>query len=224
MPQPDLVICDPSPWDSDKAKSLNISMEQLSYIAQLLFPQSPVNNKSIYNSIDMDTDYQTLLEKFDNNPINLLNNVTKNCSQLIVYCQMGIRESYNGRRCCPILFSNVEYTLLYKCYSSGGQRKYLIQEASQTDGITVSVQIASQKRPLNRSIAGDWAIFMTGISVAVSDKNSNLYHVSQNSLKLLEPDTYNALPVEKKETDSSDKSSYFQHYKGRKMRLEVLSV
>jgi hypothetical protein len=48
--------------------------------------------------------------------------------------------------------------------------------------------------------------------------------VSQNSLKLLEPDTYNALSVEKKETDSSEKSSYFQHYEGRKMRLEFLYV
>jgi hypothetical protein len=212
---PNIVVCDPSPWDFEKAESLNISISELSYIAHLLYPLNSGGNSQI-NFTEMDKEYQTLLRRFDHNPINLLNNVTRNCSQLVTFCQLGTNETYSGCECCPLLFSNVEYTLMYKCYSSGKTLAHQMWEPSQAFGITVSVKMASEKKQLNARIAGDWAIFMTGISAAVSDMKANLYYVTQTNLKLLEANTYNALPVEKKEIDSSDRSSHFQQYEERK--------
>jgi hypothetical protein len=214
---PDLVVCDPSPWDFDKAEHLNISLQQLSYIAFLLYPQNTLGNEIfIENNLgDADKDYQRLLQRFDSNPVNLLNNVTKSCHQLIVYCQLGPTRASSNEECCRRLFSNVEYILMYKCYSSGGMLDYKMLEPSQAYGITVTAYLPREQRHLNISVAGLVAKYMSGISAAVADKKSNLYHVGQTNLKLLEPNTYNVLPVEKREIDSFDKSSYFQNYKGK---------
>lgn len=219
-PAPDIVVCDPSPWDFDKAEKLNISLQQLSYTAQLLYPLFSVDSRITANIIkEMDDDHRRLLQRFDNNPINLLDNVTKSCSQVIVYCILPSKGVYDGQKCCRLFFPNVEYTLTYKCYSSGGKLVYHMSENSQVSGITVHARVTSQKRQLNESIAGLWAIFTSGISAAVADPKTNLNHVAKTSMKLLQPGTFNVLPVEKRETDSSDKASFFQHYEASKSGL-----
>jgi hypothetical protein len=193
-PAPDIVVCDPSPWDFDKAEKLNISLQQLSYTAQLLYPLFSVDSRITANIIkEMDDDHRRLLQRFDNNPINLLDNVTKSCSQVIVYCILPSKVVYDGQKCCRLFFPNVEYTLTYKCYSSGGKLDYHMSENSQVSGITVHARVTSQKRQLN--------------------------HVAKTSMKLLQPGTFNVLPVEKRETDSSDKASFFQHYEASKSGL-----
>jgi len=54
---PDIVVCDPSPWDFEKAATLNILVKQLSYIARLLYPQSPMNY-SLFK--DLDKEYKEI--------------------------------------------------------------------------------------------------------------------------------------------------------------------
>jgi hypothetical protein len=69
----------------------------------------------------------------------------------------------------------------------------------------------------------------TGVAAGVTDRKSNLYHVSQTGLKLLAPNTQNVLPMVKRETDSSEKDSFFQPYQGKKAKysdtiFKLLSV
>jgi hypothetical protein len=221
---PDIVVCDPFPWDFEKAAQLNISAQQMSYIARLLYPQGFENDLSKYK--DLAVEYTKLLTNYDNNPVNLLNNVTKNCSQTIGFCQIGgTNKSYFGSACCDELFSNVEYTLQYKCFSSGGKNNVLARQASQAFGITVSAFVedvslggSNKRSKLNSTIAGPWAILMTGISAAVTDRKSSLYFLAQTRMKLMEPNTFSILAVEKQLTNSSKKNSAFQSYKGEILR------
>ncbi len=132
VPLPDLVVCDPSPWDATKATRLNISGEMLSYLSYLLFPQS-TSSKTAEDELftSLEDRYKILLRRFDNSPIRLLNNVTKDCEQLIFACNLGTTGIIWADACCPLLFSNVEYTPLYKCFSSGGKNNYSMLESSQ---------------------------------------------------------------------------------------------
>jgi hypothetical protein len=133
VPLPDLVVCDPSPWDATKATRLNISGEMLSYLSYLLFPQSLSSKTADDNEFftGLEDRYRTLLRRFDNSPIRLLNNVTKDCEQLIFTCNLGTTGVIGADECCPLLFSNVEYTPLYKCFSSGGKNNFSMLESSQ---------------------------------------------------------------------------------------------
>jgi hypothetical protein len=160
MPMPDVVVCDPSPWDFVKAERLNISIQQLSYISHLLYPQSWNLDQSMFK--DLDNEYRQLIQRFDNNPIHLLNNVTRDCSQLFDYCQLRSADSYSGSECCSRLFTNVEYTLQYKCYSFGGKVDYSMLEAAQSYGITVSIKLSSENIHLDDDIAGAWASLQSG--------------------------------------------------------------
>jgi len=225
VPFPDIVVCDPSPWDFAKAAQQSISAQQMSYIARLLYSEGLSDDLSVYK--DLDLEYTELLKRFDNNPVKLLNNVTKSCSQLISFCLIGgSNTNYFGPQCCMKLFQNVEYTQRYKCFSFGG-KNVSARQASQTFGITVAATVPAKNfsldgsssnasSKLNATIAGSWAILMTGISAAVTDKKSTLYFLTQTRMKLMEPHTYSLLAVEKKITDSSNKDSYFQSSKGGK--------
>jgi len=196
---PDIVVCDPSPWDFDKIKSLNISVDMVSYIAHLLYTQSDGTGGALkYIQDVLDKEYHTLLMAYDNNPKNLLNNITKTCTQLIKYCQLGTQITFPGPYCCPRLFSNVEYTLQYKCFSSGGKLNFPMPEPSLVHGITIGLDVTETVTQLNPSIAGPWAVLMNGVAAAVTDKKSNLYYVVQTDLKLLEPKTYSVFFCGKK--------------------------
>ena len=226
VPFPDIVVCDPFPWDFEKAAKLNISTQQMSYIARLLYPQGVDSDLTKYK--DLDEEYTKLLTRYDNNPVNLLNNVTKNCSQTIGFCQIGgTKKSYFGSICCDALFSYVEYTLQYKCFSSGGKNNVTTWHAAQAFGITVIAYVpnedvslggSNKRSKLNSTIAGPWAVLMTGISAAVTDRKSSLYFLAQTRMKLMEPNTFSILAVEKQLTNSSEKNSDFQSYKGEKLR------
>jgi hypothetical protein len=226
VPFPDIVVCDPSPWDFEKAEQLNISAQHMSYIARLLYPQGVESDLTKYK--DLDEEYTKLLTRYDNNPVNLLNNVTKNCSQTIGFCQIGgTKTYYNGSLCCDALFSYVEYTLQYKCFSSGGKNNVTTWHAAQAFGITVSASVSNgnfsldgsnKSSKLNVTIASPWAVLMTGISAAVTDRKSSLYFLAQTRMKLMEPNTFSILAVEKQLTNSSEKDSYFQSYQEEKLR------
>jgi hypothetical protein len=214
---PEIVVCDPSPWDFKKAYSKNISNQLLSYITHLLYPQREDMfeiNESRYQ--DFEQNYKIVIKNFDENPIFLLNNITKDCSQVIDYCQLGIDEKLNGTACCSRLLSKTEYTQHYKCYRTGGMSKFKSIEASKAFGITIGIGYTDHSTQLNDSIASLWALSLTGIGVAVTNPKSNLNHIAQTKIKLLAPNTYNFIGVEKQEIDSSDKSSDFQPHKGMK--------
>ena len=76
---PDIVLCDPSPWDYEKALAKNISADLLAYISYMLFPlMAGPDMPTFYGRIKaQETKYQTLLKQFDNSPIKLLDSVTK---------------------------------------------------------------------------------------------------------------------------------------------------
>ena len=208
---PDLVVCDPSPWDFDKAAKNNISKELMSFISLLLYPQlEDKENTTQYQ--ELEKEYETLLDKFDGNPIYLLNNITKECKQLIGYCQLGTNIKLNGSQCCSRILSATEYTQQYKCFSSRNKMNVTMLEPTKVFGVTIGVDFNDDSTKLDEQIASLWALSMTGISVAVINAKSNLYYVSQTYMKLLAPNTCNIIAVEKKETDNSDKSSDFQSY------------
>ena len=121
VPFPDIVLCDPSPWDLDKAAKLNISRAMISYLSYFLFPViAGLNQSTVDQKVkEQDAQYREILKQFDNNPLYLLDNVTKDCGQLVRTCQLGSSDLLKGRECCAKIFSNVEYTQLYKCFSSG---------------------------------------------------------------------------------------------------------
>ena len=79
MRLPDIILCDPSPWDYEKALAKNISDDLLAYISYMLFPlMSAPDMSTFYEKIKVQvTKYQTLLKQFDNSPIKLLDSVTK---------------------------------------------------------------------------------------------------------------------------------------------------
>ena len=211
---PDLIVCDPSPWDFDKALKNNISAEQLSFITHLLYPQQEGGSSKVNTTKfqELEKGYEIILKKFDDNPIYLLNNVTKDCDQLIGYCQLGTIAQLNVTECCAQLFSFSAYTQQYKCFSSGGKMNFKMIEPAKAFGITVGVAFEDSSTKLDENVASLWALSMTGIAVAAIDPKSNLYDVAQTNMKLLAPNTCNILAVEKKETDNSDKSSDFQFH------------
>ena len=211
-PLPDIVLCDPSPWDLEKSSKKNISIQLLSYISYLLFPLSVGVNISTVNQNfkTLDESYRMILTKFDNNPIYLLNNITKDCSQIVLLCQLGTTKVLENKECCLSLFSNVEYTQNYKCYSSGGKIYFTMWGSAPVLGITVSVRINYITLDIN--LASLWTIVMQGIAVAVTEPKSNLFYVSQTDMNLLASNTYSSIAVERKELDSSDKDSYFLPY------------
>jgi hypothetical protein len=95
-----------------------------------LYPQTGGNTKVTSKEFaQLAESYPTLLKKFNNNPINLLNNITKDCEQLIISCQFGAQQTLNSSACCAKLFSNVEYTLQYKCFSSVGLNDHTMWQA-----------------------------------------------------------------------------------------------
>jgi Amiloride-sensitive sodium channel len=215
MPLPDIVLCDPAPWDFKKAEGLNISSTMLSYISLLLFPLTGNNTVMRSKIQEDDQEYKEILTRFDNNPINLLNNITKNCSQLVRYCQFGPSQTMNGPGCCGKLFSNVEYTQNYKCYSSGNNINHIMWESTIPFGIAVTVRVQDESDKLNNNRTNVWALTMNGVGVGVANYKDNLFYVAQTNLHLLAPNTYNSIALERRETDSSDKDSAFTSYKGR---------
>jgi hypothetical protein len=210
---PDLVICDPSPWDLVKAQELNISREQLSYISYFLHTQrgGPVKmNSALFK--ELVGSYPTLLQRFDNNPVYLLNNVTKNCTQLMFTCQLGTQARLNESECCSRLFSSVEYVPQFKCFSAGGKLDVPVWEALQVFGILITLKLDNVRSALNTTVATTSAVAFTGVAATVTDKRSSLYHVSQTNIKLLAPNSGNLLSLERKMTDNSEKNSYFQPF------------
>jgi Amiloride-sensitive sodium channel len=220
MPLPDIVVCDPAPWDFQKAKALNISATMMSHISLLLFPITN-NSPNLRAQIEEGAEeYTKILAKFDNNTLNLLNNVTKSCSQLIQFCQVGSQETWYKSECCTKLFPNIEYTKQYKCYSSGGTNNIYMSEPAIPFGITISVKVQDESEKFDPNRTNLWALTMSGIGVGVADPKNNLNHVAQTNLHLLAPDTYNSIAIERQEMDSSDKNSEFDYYQEKDSSLD----
>jgi hypothetical protein len=152
------------------------------------------------------------LQKFYNNSIYLLNNITKDCSQTIDFCQLGTIGKLNGTDCCAQLFSKSEYTQQYKCYHTGGMMNFTMFEPSKAFGVTVGVEFADYSTKLDDNITSLCALYMTGIAVAVINPKANLYHIALNNIKQLGPNTYSIIGIERMEIDNSDKSSDFQSH------------
>ena len=211
-PLPDIVLCDPSPWDLAKAAQHNISIQLLSYISYFIFPLTYGDSITTFydNFQELDESYRKILTKFDNNSVYLLNNVTKDCSQIVLYCLLGAAKLMNNTECCSKIFSVFEYTHHYKCFSSGGTMKFNMEELSQAYGITITLKVNYIK--LDEFIASGWSTTANGIAVAAADPKSNLYYVSKTKMNLLASNTHNSIAVERKELDSSDKNSNFLPY------------
>jgi hypothetical protein len=176
----------------------------------LLFSIS--NNKPTFYAtiLEGNAEYLKILEKFDNNALNLLNNITKTCTQLIQYCQIGSQETWFKQECCTKLFSNVEYTQQYKCYS--GNVNFNMSEPAIPFGITITVKVEDESEKFEDNSMNPWALTMSGVGVGVADSKNNLNYVAQTNLHLLAPDTYNSIAIEQHEIDNSDKNSDFEPY------------
>jgi hypothetical protein len=85
-------------------------------------------------------------------------------------------------------------------------------EPSKAFGVTVGVEFADYSTKLDDNITSLWALYMTGIAVAVINPKANLYHIALNNIKQLGPNTYSIIGIERMEIDNSDKSSDFQSH------------
>ena len=146
VPYPDLLICTSSPWDMDKIRDYNISMDLVSYMTKFLFPFM----KSTFEGIGLPTfniledKYNQLINKrFDGNAMNLLKNITFSCEKMIDFCLFGFNTYYTGQECCQKFFKPVEFGFVFMCLRSNEKLAYTVQEPGILTGVMIGLRRAS---------------------------------------------------------------------------------
>lgn len=90
----DFVVCDLSPWDSKKIADQDISIELLSYVAYLMFPFA--KNPGLFDSpallASLEEEYSAVLQRYDNNVVSLLDNITRTCEDTVLWCKLGLND------------------------------------------------------------------------------------------------------------------------------------
>ena len=146
VPFPDLLICTSSPWDMDKIRDYNISMDLVSYMTKFLFPFM----KSTFEGIGLPTfniledKYNQLINKrFDGNAMNLLKNITFSCEKMIDFCLFGFNTYYTGQECCQKFFKPVEFGFVFMCLRSNEKLAYTVQEPGILTGVMIGLKRAN---------------------------------------------------------------------------------
>ncbi len=173
VPFPDIIICTSTPWDVASVQKFNISADLLSYISHFLFPFGgfggpPSNVTPPAEFLNLDKVYRSVLEKFNNNSLYLLGNITKTCSMTLEFCVFGI--SIRDFDCCRF-FGPGEFMLGQKCFRTNHQLRFSVQEAGMINSIIFSLSTdANIFGGLNPFLLSQAAGLLSGqMSASVSD-------------------------------------------------------
>jgi Amiloride-sensitive sodium channel len=144
---PEFVICLEAPWDVNKSKKLNMSIELLSYMSNLFYPFGGFGrdgrlNKNQTLITQLDTEYKQLLNATGMNTVQLLDHITVSCEQIIDACSFGYIRLYDGEICCLLLFDEPEYGMAGKCFRTHNKNlNFTLKESSARSGLLVKLTI-----------------------------------------------------------------------------------
>jgi len=221
MQLPGIVICLETPWDVKKSNKI-MSIDLLSYMANLIFPfggfaDSLYNKKREQSPLkkELDKEYNKILHKTGWNVVDLLNNITLTCGQIVTSCNFGYRLSGNltGIDCCKYMFSDPVYGVYGKCFRTSTRfYKIFLKEAGHQSSFLLNLVVPSDiLDDLNKSILNQKASISDGLSIAVSNKNSHLSTIEKNFRGLV-PNSMNSVIVRKMTINKSQRNSPFGRY------------
>lgn len=238
-PFPDILICTSAPWDQAKIKEKNISANLVSYLTNYLFPFVPFRNFSEGNDPlvrnltlldELEANFTQLVNRdFSGNAMDLLNNITYSCDQVIDFCMFGYNTIYPGHQCCAYFFQSPKFGFVNWCLRTNERLTYAVQEAGSLTGIFIGLHInnptilnnstsmpnpiVSQNtvmlNPLVLNIAASAFSGVTSIGVAPPEDHTFL---TLSALKSIAPATYNTLSITKSSLDQTDRSSFLATY------------
>jgi hypothetical protein len=214
---PDFVLCLEAPWDVNKSKQLNISIDLLSYMTNLFYPYGGfgMNGNSLDNLTitQLDTEYRQLLNSTGMNIIRLLDHITVSCEQLIDGCIFGYSQLFDRKSCCLLLFDDPEYGMGGKCFRTHNKNmNFSLKESSARSGLNIKFTVNENVLDgLNQNIVNYPGSMLNGVSFAATNRQSHLYTII-SKVKSLIPNSFNAISLKKTTVDRSKKDSPFGPY------------
>jgi hypothetical protein len=207
---PEFVICLEAPWDVNKSKHLNMSIDLLSYMTNLFYGYLRDNVTFLSQ---MNTEYKQLLNSTGMDTIKLLDHITVACDQIIDYCYFGYSSFFNGQDCCLLLFGEPEYGMAGKCFRTFNKNlNYTLKDFGVQSGLVVQFTIQKNiLNSLNYKILNYPASVSNGVSFAATSKQNHLYTVV-SKVKSLAPNALNTISLKKITVDRSKKYSPFGAY------------
>ena len=198
------AICDISPWDFNKAKAANISVEMISFLSYYIFSfEVDRATKDQDKLAKLDTEYKVLVDKFGSTS-NLLDAVTRSCEQTIFYCKLGTSIEQQGGECCEKNFNPAVYTTEGKCWGTAGRMAYRQPFPSKPYGLTIGLSIGVDvSGSLDTSVGPLQAAFHRGIAVVLTGAKDHLVPAAAKRAYLTLPNTLNSVALEKTVIDSS---------------------
>ena len=213
VPFPEFVFCLQAPWDVDKSKEVNMSLNLLSYMPNIFYPFGNFTAEAHNKKNELDKEYKNILNKTGWSTVELLNKITVSCAQVVEFCNFGFRTFMNGKMCCSKFFADPEYGMMGKCFRSTTIFFNIsLKEAGFQSSLFIRFVIQSNiLTNLNPKIVNFPASFSDGMSLAVSNKDSHLSTLT-SSMKGLVPNSWNVITVKKITIDRSERNSPFGSY------------
>ena len=201
------AICDVSPWQLDKARQNNVSVQMVSYLAFFIFPFE--ESHEIFDKVneqrlqDLEEEYETLSRKFGG-AMKLLDAVTRSCEDMIFYCKMGIRREMQAKDCCQSNFEAGVYTTEGKCWGTRDKMDFKQVQAVKPQGLTVALTIGPDiSGSLDTSVGSHQATLQRGVAMVLAGAKDHLYTATTKRSYLIMPNTLNSVALEKTVIDSS---------------------
>ena len=218
VPFPEFVICLEAPWDITKSQRLNISINLLSYMTNLFYPYGEYgdwyhsDNQSRLKH-ELETEYFNILNRTGWNTIQLLNEITVSCEQVVNFCYIGYSIMLNQSNCCPLLFAEPEYGMMGKCFRTTNKYlNYSLKEAGIQSGIGIRLTVDSNVlRKLNSKIVNYPASFSDGVLFAATNKEGHISTLVSN-IKGVTPNSMNVITLKRITVDRSERNSPFGSY------------
>ena len=120
-----------------------MSSGMLSYLTNYLFPFAPYGGLTFNLFTELERNQsekefnQLINTTFGGKPMNLLNSITFNCSQMIDFCNFGFNKIYDGSQCCDLFFRPAEFGLAFMCLRTNKDFEYFIEEAGIRTGVLI---------------------------------------------------------------------------------------
>jgi len=213
VPFPEFVFCLEAPWDIEKSKKINMSIDLLSYMTNLFYPYGRFGKDAEEKQKELDKEYRGILNMNGWNTIELLNNITVSCHQVVKSCSFGLRTFISGGDCCLLLFADPEYSIAGKCFRTTSKfYNITLKEAGSQSILAIKLVIqADILSILNPNIINYPASLSDGIGLAIANNKNHLSTLTSSIIGLV-PNSLNSIRVKKVTIDRSDRSSYFGSY------------
>jgi hypothetical protein len=183
VPFPEVVFCLAAPWHVEKSKQINMSINLLSYMTNFLYPYGGFGmDESFKDSSlrqELDIEYENLLKRTGFNAIQLLDQLTVSCEDILVFCFIGNRRHMGGKECCRLLFTQSGYSTMGKCFRSSSRLLNIsLREPGFQSGLELKLTVPTKLVDiLNPSILNLPASLSDGVYFAATDKKSHLITV-----------------------------------------------